>query len=364
MTLWTFCQSVLLTFNAFAILNEQRFLEKCGLGQSSLTSGYVSATSPRGQLIGLITATQYMRGASSRRSGRSRRRSRARPPRNGCPRFLGTGRPAGRRKERIVSRFLLSVARPRSASSFVAASLTDPRAPPERSPAGRAERAGDLREDGVRVRPSVRLECLSEATLPGAHAVQLAFFSAGKAFCLVCPYSWDQESLESFAKVYRRHPETMRGTAVAVREDTGEVVGVIATATHGQPRAPADEEMHAMKPGECYIEWLAVTAAARGCGVGTKLLRWARRHAEAQNCVELTLGVVNGNPAIRLYEREGFEAVPEDACEAACSCFCVTLFMGCPNGRCGGLKMQMRLSDGNGNAHANETDAPAMSRDA
>ena len=66
MTLWTFCQSVLLTFNAFAILNEQRFLEKCGLGQSSLTSGYVSATSPRGQLIGLITATQYMRGASCR----------------------------------------------------------------------------------------------------------------------------------------------------------------------------------------------------------------------------------------------------------------------------------------------------------
>ena len=77
MTLWTFCQSVLLTFNAFAILNEQRFLEKCGLGQSALTSGYVSATSPRGQLIGLITATQYMRGASSRRPGRSRRRSRA-----------------------------------------------------------------------------------------------------------------------------------------------------------------------------------------------------------------------------------------------------------------------------------------------
>lgn len=61
MTLWTFCQSVLLVFNAFAVLNEQRFLEKAGLGHSSLTSGYVSATSPRGQLIGLITATTYMR---------------------------------------------------------------------------------------------------------------------------------------------------------------------------------------------------------------------------------------------------------------------------------------------------------------
>lgn len=64
MTLWTFCQSVLLVFNAFAVLNEQRFLEKYGLGHSSLTSGYVAATSPRGQLIGLITATTYMRSAS------------------------------------------------------------------------------------------------------------------------------------------------------------------------------------------------------------------------------------------------------------------------------------------------------------
>jgi ribosomal protein S18 acetylase RimI-like enzyme len=161
---------------------------------------------------------------------------------------------------------------------------------------------------------------------------------------LVCPYSWDPESLESFAKWYRRHPETMRGTAVAVREDTGEVVGVIATGTHGQPRSPEDTEMHATKPGECHVEWLAVTAAARGCGVGTKLLRWARQHAEAQNCAELTLGVVNGNPAIRLYEREGFEAVPVDACEAACGCFWSTLVLGCPNGRCGGFDMRMRLT--------------------
>mmetsp|Transcript_4114 Transcript_4114/g.6426 ORF Transcript_4114/g.6426 Transcript_4114/m.6426 type:complete len:80 (+) Transcript_4114:208-447(+) len=61
MTLWTFCQSMLLVFNAFAVLNEQRFLEKYGLGHSALTSGHVSATSPRGQLIGLITATTYMR---------------------------------------------------------------------------------------------------------------------------------------------------------------------------------------------------------------------------------------------------------------------------------------------------------------
>ena len=191
--------------------------------------------------------------------------------------------------------------------------------------------------------PSVRVECLSEATLAGALAVHNAFQGAGKTFCLVCPYSWDPKSLESFAEFYRRHPETMLGTAVAVREDTGQVVGVIATATHGQPRSPENAMMHVTKPGECYVEWLAVTAAARGCGVGTKLLRWARRRAEARNCAELTLAVVNGNPAIRLYEREGFEAVPVDACDAACGCLWSTLFIGCPNGRCGGFNMRMRL---------------------
>ena len=49
MTLWTFCQSMLLTFNAFAILNEQRFLDKYGLGQGAVNSGYVPSGSARGQ---------------------------------------------------------------------------------------------------------------------------------------------------------------------------------------------------------------------------------------------------------------------------------------------------------------------------
>ena len=61
MTLWTFCQSMLLMFNAFAILNEQRFLDKYGLGQGAVNSGYVPSGSARGQLIGVVTATQYAR---------------------------------------------------------------------------------------------------------------------------------------------------------------------------------------------------------------------------------------------------------------------------------------------------------------
>ena len=36
------------------------------------------------------------------------------------------------------------------------------------------------------------------------------------------------------------------------------------------------------------------------------------------------MGVVNGNPAIRLYEREGRRALfQSDACEAACELFLV-----------------------------------------
>ena len=86
MTLWTFTQSVLLVLNAFAILNERRFLEKVGLGQSGIHSGYVSSTSPRGQLIGLITATSYMRSASRRRSSVASVLRRARGPAPPAPR--------------------------------------------------------------------------------------------------------------------------------------------------------------------------------------------------------------------------------------------------------------------------------------
>ena len=123
MTLWTFCQSVLLTFNAFAILNEPRFLEKYGLGQSSLTSGYVSSTSPRGQLIGLITATQYMRGASD-----------PPPP------------PPSVRSSPPGSLVTLS---PRAPPSRLTPS--SPSRLPARSTPGRAQHPRDLRQDGVRM---------------------------------------------------------------------------------------------------------------------------------------------------------------------------------------------------------------------
>jgi ribosomal-protein-alanine N-acetyltransferase len=53
---------------------------------------------------------------------------------------------------------------------------------------------------------------------------------------------------------------------------------------------------------------IAVSAAARGFGVGARLLAAAERAARARGCVALRLEVRSDNPAARsLYERRGYE---------------------------------------------------------
>ena len=61
MTLWTLTQSALLSVNAVAVLNERRFLAKRGLTMESIRYGSTSATSARGQIIGVINAASYLR---------------------------------------------------------------------------------------------------------------------------------------------------------------------------------------------------------------------------------------------------------------------------------------------------------------
>merc|ERR1711920_887347 len=61
MTLWTLVQGILLVANGLAVLNEQRFLEKYGLGPSVLTDPYASKTSLRVQVSGFLSAVQYLR---------------------------------------------------------------------------------------------------------------------------------------------------------------------------------------------------------------------------------------------------------------------------------------------------------------
>jgi hypothetical protein len=60
MGLWTVLQGFLLIANAFAILNEDRFLSPRGWSFADV-GGAHGANTLKGQIIGLIYAAQYMR---------------------------------------------------------------------------------------------------------------------------------------------------------------------------------------------------------------------------------------------------------------------------------------------------------------
>lgn len=60
MGLWTLLEGLLLLANALAILNEDRFLAPRGLSFTEVSASG-GAKSLKGQLIGLIYATQYLR---------------------------------------------------------------------------------------------------------------------------------------------------------------------------------------------------------------------------------------------------------------------------------------------------------------
>lgn len=64
------------------------------------------------------------------------------------------------------------------------------------------------------------------------------------------------------------------------------------------------------RPG-IYLEDLFVRPAARGLGVGKRLLSWLAAQAVQRNCARLEWAVLDWNaPAIGFYE--GLEAVPKD----------------------------------------------------
>jgi GNAT superfamily N-acetyltransferase len=57
------------------------------------------------------------------------------------------------------------------------------------------------------------------------------------------------------------------------------------------------------------LNGLVVDGAARGTGLGAALLERARQHAQEEGACELMLETGNDNPARRLYERSGYQAV-------------------------------------------------------
>eukprot|EP00966_Prymnesium_polylepis_P225099 5206283-Prymnesium_polylepis.2 len=148
-----------------------------------------------------------------------------------------------------------------------------------------------------------------------------------KYCCLVCPIARTPKAVRSF---YQRHPERLPYCGVALGKN-GEVLGFIQIAIH--PMHDKDG-LHETKPGEAYIEQVGVGAAARGKGVGKLLLTWAETQARERGCTLLTLGVLNGNPARRLYERFGFREIEVDPCEQCIVTGVVFCIVGRPYGLC------------------------------
>ncbi|MFA4669281.1 GNAT family N-acetyltransferase [Pyrococcus kukulkanii] len=116
-----------------------------------------------------------------------------------------------------------------------------------------------------------------------------------------------------------------------VAEVGGEVVGVLALKWAGQKRPPGEYPIrraaskygwrkvlklflglwlleYKPKPGECYIEHIAVMPGFQGMGIGTRLLEFGEEFARNNKFERLTLHVASSNErAIRLYMKRGFK---------------------------------------------------------
>jgi ribosomal protein S18 acetylase RimI-like enzyme len=69
-----------------------------------------------------------------------------------------------------------------------------------------------------------------------------------------------------------------------------------------------------LKPGVFQMDGIFVTAASRGCGVGTVLLQAVQDEARARGMREVQLDVIDTNPRARaLYERVGFQEIAQES---------------------------------------------------
>ena len=174
---------------------------------------------------------------------------------------------------------------------------------------------------------SIRIEVLTPARYRENYDIEHAFLGS-KKFCCVLPWSCCGGFAEWRSQKEKMAPEHAALYAVAVDEATDKVLGFVYCCGHGMKC-----DLHQPKPGELYVEELAVSADARGKGVGTKLLQWAEAQAVARGDTVMSLAVLRGNRAQGLYQRFGFEEQPhQDGCDECCECCFVTVCFGRPYG--------------------------------
>ncbi|MFC4908601.1 GNAT family N-acetyltransferase [Actinomadura gamaensis] len=112
--------------------------------------------------------------------------------------------------------------------------------------------------------------------------------------------AWDGGELLGIAAVRDRSGPVLEWDARRLRRDFGPLRGLWRTVLSTMLDAKA-------RPGELLLDSLAVSSAARGKGVGTKLLQATVDEARRRGLRRVRLEVVDTNPRARaLYERFGF----------------------------------------------------------
>jgi len=127
--------------------------------------------------------------------------------------------------------------------------------------------------------------------------------------------AWDPQRELPAREVLLEHPELVRyhagwgrpGDLGVLAEADGEVVGVAFCR-----RFTATDHGHGYVDGETPELAVAVAAAHRGRGLGTRLMRELAERARAEGVERLSLSVDAGNPALRLYERLGYRELSRD----------------------------------------------------
>ena len=162
---------------------------------------------------------------------------------------------------------------------------------------------------------TLTMELLTANDCFGAAQITRAYNDgAGAKKCCLCCSLAEHSSGRGVVKYMEKNPARLPCWGVAVGSD-GRPLGYVAMTFH--PMQPMDG-LHTTKPGEAYIDHVMVSSAARGGGVGTKLLEWAEALARERGATVLALEVLNGNPAQRLYERFGMAVQPAGLCTQWC----------------------------------------------
>ena len=120
----------------------------------------------------------------------------------------------------------------------------------------------------------------------------------GSKACCLCLTESPAGMQRSTAKNYAQYPdEKLALCGIAVRKSDNQVLGFCQLAIAGMiGDADLPESLrHVCKPGEAYVEQIAVSQAARGMGLGTLLLDWSDAEAKARGKTFITLNVLGDN---------------------------------------------------------------------